>query len=66
MLKKNTFLDYLDLYKGLKERETEVKRLIIKNLECEEYEEASTNFKELKTITGKINLIEKMEMKYKY
>ena len=46
--------------------EAKIKRLIIKNLESEEYEEALTNFKELKTITGKINLIEKMEMKYKY
>ena len=66
MMSKNTFLDYLDLYKGLKEREAKIKRLIIKNLEFEEYEEALTNFKKLKTITGKINLIEKMEMKYKY
>ena len=65
-MSKNTFFDYLGLYKGLKEREKEVKRLIIKNLECEEYEDASENFKELKTITGRINLIEKMEMKYNH
>ena len=65
-MNRNTFLDYLYLYKDLKEMEAKIKRLIIKNLESEEYEEALTNFKELKTITGKINLIEKMEMKYKY
>ena len=65
-MNKNTFLDYLDVYKGLKEREDEVKKLIIKNLESHEYEEALENFKEMKTIAGRINLIEKMKMKYNY
>ena len=65
-MNKNTFLDYLDVYKDLKEMQAEVKRLIINNLEREEYEEASKKFKELNTITVKINLIEKMEMKYNH
>ena len=66
MVNRNTFLDCLDLYKDLKEMQAEVKRLIINNLEREEYEEASKKFKELKAITVKINLIEKMEIKYNH
>ena len=64
MVNKNTFLDYLDLYKNLNYEEKEINISILNNLDLEEYEEALLNISKLKLVREKIKLIEKMEMKY--
>ena len=64
MVNKNTFLDYLDLYKNLNYEEKEINISILNNLDLGEYEEALLNISKLKLVREKIKLIEKMEMKY--
>ena len=64
MVNKNTFLDYLKVYKDLKRAKKALTEIIIINLESGEYGNVLKNQKKLKNVLERIEFLEKMEMKY--
>ena len=64
MVNKNTFLDYLKVYKDLKRAKKALTEIILINLESGEYGNVLKNQKKLKNVLERIEFLEKMEMKY--